>query len=145
MDSVDRQIVDSLQKNGKISMKELAEQVHMSPPSVIERVRKLEERGMLTGYHASVSYKALNRPIQALILFKTTDCRALAIFCQQHPDVLECHRVAGEISYIVKLATHSVETLELFIDETMAFGAPSTNIILSSYESESIDYYQEES
>ncbi|MCT4571901.1 Lrp/AsnC ligand binding domain-containing protein, partial [Bacillus thuringiensis] len=49
-------------------------------------------------------------------------------------DVLECYRVAGEISYIVKIATHSVESLEQFIDDSMQYGTPSTNIVLSSYE-----------
>ncbi|SFC37497.1 AsnC family protein [Bacillus sp. UNCCL81] len=67
-------------------------------------------------------------------MFKSTDCKALANFCNNHPDVLECYRVAGEISYIVKLATHSVESLEQFIDESMQYGTPSTNIVLSSNE-----------
>lgn len=54
-----------------------------------------------------------------------------------HPDVLECYRVAGEISYIVKLATHSVESLEKFIDDSMQYGTPSTNIMLSFHEKNS--------
>jgi Lrp/AsnC family transcriptional regulator, leucine-responsive regulatory protein len=134
MDQIDKKIVGLLQANAKISMKDLAEAVHLSSPSVIERVRKLEDQQIIEGYHAHVSLKKINRPISAFILFKSTDCKALANFCNNHPDVLECYRVAGEISYIVKLATHSVESLEQFIDESMQYGTPSTNIVLSSHE-----------
>ncbi|MCU5582987.1 Lrp/AsnC family transcriptional regulator [Bacillus toyonensis] len=138
MDQIDKKIVELLQSNAKISMKDLAEAVHLSSPSVTERVRKLEEQQIIEGYHAHVSLKKLNRPISVLILFKTKDCKLLANFCYNHPDVIECYRVAGEISYIVKIATHSVESLEQFIDDTMQYGTPSTNIVLSSYEKEII-------
>ncbi|MGQ4667004.1 Lrp/AsnC family transcriptional regulator [Metabacillus halosaccharovorans] len=139
MDQIDENIVRILQSNAKISMKDLAEAVHLSSPSVTERVRKLEEQQIIKGYHAHVSLKKMNRPISALILFESKDCKSLSHFCHNHPDVLECYRVAGEISYIVKLATNSVESLEQFIDESMQYGTPSTNIVLSSHEKKIID------
>lgn len=144
MDQIDKQIVRILQSNAKISMKDLAETVHLSSPSVTERVRKLEEQQIIEGYHAHVSLKKMNRPISAIILFESKDCKALANFCHHHPDVLECYRVAGEISYIVKLATNSVESLEKFIDESMQYGTPSTNIVLSSHEKKIIDPFTTE-
>ncbi|KOY81609.1 Lrp/AsnC family transcriptional regulator [Lysinibacillus macroides] len=134
MDQIDMNILQQLQGNAKISMKELAAAVHLSSPAVIERVRKLEEQGVIEGYHAKLNLTKIERTIQAIILFKSIDCKSLAAFCKGHPDVLECYRVAGEISYIVKLATYSVETLEQFIDAAMPYGTPSTNIILSSME-----------
>lgn len=134
MDQIDTDILLQLQRNAKISMKELAAFVHLSSPAVIERVKKLEEQGMIEGYKAKVNLKKMKRTIQAIILFKSIDCKSLSDFCNNHPDVLECYRVAGEISYIVKLATYSVETLERFIDEAMPYGTPSTNIVLSSTE-----------
>ncbi|MFD6442779.1 Lrp/AsnC family transcriptional regulator [Peribacillus sp. NPDC060186] len=133
MDQVDKNIVRELQLNAKISMKELAEVVHLSSPAVTERVRKLEEQQIIEGYHGHVGLKKMNRPMSAIILFESKDCKALANFCHNHPDVLECYRVAGEISYIVKIATHSVESLEQFIDASMQYGTPSTNIVLSSH------------
>lgn len=139
MDQIDKGIVRELQSNAKISMKELAEAVHLSSPAVIERVRKLEERQVIEGYHAHVNLKKIDRPIHAIILFKSKDCKALADFCHKHPDVSECYRVAGEISYIVKIATNSVEDLEKFIDASMAYGTPSTNIVLSSHEKKVIE------
>lgn len=139
LDQIDQQIIKELQLNAKISMKELAENIHLSSPAVIERVRKLEEQQVIEGYHAHLNFKKIDRPIQAIILFESKDCKALATFCHNHPDVLTCYRVAGEISYIVKLATNSVETLEQFIDASMSYGTPSTNIVLSSHEKKSIE------
>ncbi|ALC85317.1 MULTISPECIES: Lrp/AsnC family transcriptional regulator [Bacillaceae] len=139
MDQIDKEIVKELQINAKISMKELAEVVHLSSPAVIERVRKLEEQQVIEGYHAQVDVKKMDRPISAIILFESKDCKALSNFCHNHPDVLECYRVAGEISYIVKLATNSVKSLEKFIDASMLYGTPSTNIVLSSYENKVIE------
>lgn len=134
MDNIDTEILRQLQLNAKISMKELATIVHLSSPAVIERVKKLEEQGSIEGYTTKVNLKKMNRPIQAIVLFKSIDCKSLSDFCNAHPDVLACYRVAGEISYIVKLATYSVETLEQFIDAAMPYGTPSTNIVLSSTE-----------
>jgi DNA-binding Lrp family transcriptional regulator len=134
MDKIDTEILRQLQLNAKISMKELATNVHLSSPAVIERVKKLEEQGSIEGYTTKVNLKKMDRSIQAIILFKSIDCKSLSNFCNAHPDVLECYRVAGEISYIVKLATYSVETLEQFIDDAMPYGTPSTNIVLSSNE-----------
>jgi len=134
VDQIDIHILQQLQQNAKISMKELAATVHLSSPAVIERVKKLEEQGVIEGYHTKVNIKKMDRTIQAIILFKSIDCKSLSAFCNSHPDVLVCYRVAGEISYIVKLATYSVETLEQFIDATMPYGTPSTNIVLSANE-----------
>ncbi|MFJ5766466.1 Lrp/AsnC family transcriptional regulator [Lysinibacillus sp. NPDC093210] len=134
MDKIDTEILRQLQLNAKISMKELATNVHLSSPAVIERVKKLEEQGIIEGYTTKVNLKNMERSIQAIVLFKSIDCKSLSNFCNAHPDVLACYRVAGEISYIVKLATYSVETLEQFIDDAMPYGTPSTNIVLSSNE-----------
>lgn len=134
MDNIDTEILRQLQLNAKISMKELATIVHLSSPAVIERVKKLEEQGSIEGYTTKVNLKKMDRSIQAIVLFKSIDCKSLSDFCNAHPDVFACYRVAGEISYIVKLATYSVETLEQFIDAAMPYGTPSTNIVLSSTE-----------
>lgn len=133
MDYIDQAILKLLEKNAKITTKEVASHVHLSAPAVAERIKKLEEQQIITGYETILDLKKLERTIVALVLFKSSDCKKLAEFCHTHPDVLECYRVAGEISYIVKVATESVETLEQFIDLAMPFGTPSTNIILSGH------------
>ena len=67
VDSLDEQILAALQENGRLTMKSLAEQVGLSSPAMIERVRRLEERGVISGYRAIVAPAALGRPISALI------------------------------------------------------------------------------
>lgn len=133
MDYVDYEILKQLEQNAKMTTKEIAAHVHLSAPAVAERIKKLEQQQIITGYTTSIDLKKLDRSIVALVLFKSTDCKKLAQFCYNHPDVLECYRVAGEISYIAKVATQSVETLEQFIDQAMPFGTPSTNIVLSGH------------
>ena len=131
MDSIDYQILQQLEKNAKITTKELAQHVHLSAPAVAERIKKLEEQYVIKGYSTELDLKQLDRSIVAIVLFKSSNCKKLAEFCYSHPDVLSCYRVAGEISYIVKVATVSIEKLEEFIDAAMPYGTPSTNIVLS--------------
>ena len=76
-----------------MTTKEVAAHVHLSAPAVAERIKKLEEQQIITGYNTSIDLKKLNRSIVALVLFKSTDCKKLAQFCYTHPDVLECYRV----------------------------------------------------
>lgn len=134
MDSIDYEILQHLEKNAKITTKELAEHVHLSAPAVAERVKKLEDQHIIKGYRTELDLKQLDRSIMAIVLFKSSNCQKLAEFCYNHPDVLSCYRVAGEISYIVKVAMSSIEKLEEFIDQAMPYGTPSTNIVLSGRE-----------
>ncbi|RUS49609.1 AsnC family transcriptional regulator [Kurthia sp. 3B1D] len=134
MDSIDYQILQQIEKNAKITTKELARHVHLSAPAVAERIKKLEEQHVIKGYRTEFDLSQLDRGIVAIVLFKSSNCKKLAEFCYSHPDVLSCYRVAGEISYIVKIATSSIEKLEEFIDAAMPYGTPSTNIVLSGRE-----------
>lgn len=77
MDLIDRKILHELQLNAKISMKELAQKVYLSSPSTIERVRRLEENGIIKGYKAIIDAEKLNRNITAFVLFETTRCKDL--------------------------------------------------------------------
>lgn len=138
MDAIDLKLVAFLQENAKMSVKELAQSIFLSAPATAERIKKLEEQGIIEGYGAQLNLKKIGRDIQAVVLFETIDCKALAAFCEEHPDVLTCYRVAGEISYIAHVATHSIETLEQFIDASMAYAKPSTNIVLSCSSKKSI-------
>ena len=134
MDSIDYKILQQLEQNAKITTKELAQHVHLSAPAVAERVKKLEDQHIIKGYRAEIDLKQLDRSVMAIVLFKSSNCQKLAELCYNHPDVLTCYRVAGEISYIVKVAMESIEKLEEFIDSAMPYGTPSTNIVLSGRE-----------
>ncbi|PZD92976.1 AsnC family transcriptional regulator [Paenibacillus sambharensis] len=132
MDRVDCKILELLQENARISMTELGQSVGLSTPAVKERVKKMEERNLIESYRAIVNPEQLDKHVTAFILFDTTACKPFREFCQAHPMVYECHRLAGQYSYMVKVVSESVQELETFIDASMAFGRPSTFISLSS-------------
>ncbi|MBA3378218.1 MAG: Lrp/AsnC family transcriptional regulator [Chloroflexota bacterium] len=135
IDTLDERILSELQTNGRLTMKALAERVGLSSPAMIERVRRLEERGVLAGYRAVVDPSAIGRPLTALISIDL-DRRHHDVFLNRlrsEPSVESCHRITGEHSYLVKVHVSSTEELELLVDELGDAGAKcSTNIVLSS-------------
>ena len=135
IDTLDERILSELQTNGRLTMKALAERVGLSSPAMIERVRRLEERGVLAGYRAVVDPSAIGRPLTALISIDL-DRRHHDVFLNRlrsEPSVESCHRITGEHSYLVKVHVSSTEELEVLVDELGDAGAKcSTNIVLSS-------------
>ncbi|MVP01375.1 Lrp/AsnC family transcriptional regulator [Paenibacillus lutrae] len=132
MDHTDHNILAILQENGRISMTELGKKVGLTSPAAAERVRRLEDRGVLTGYRASVSPDALGKTVVAYILMETEHCKRYVEFVRTVPEVAECHRIAGPYSYLTKIITSTVRDLELFIDASMQYGKPTTLVALSS-------------
>lgn len=135
LDNVDLQVLRELQENGRVTMKALAEQVGLSSPAMIERVRRLEERHMLVGYRALVDPKAVGRSLTALInvSLDRTDYDAFLERLAQQSAVEECHRVTGDQAFVVKAHVASTEDLENLIDHLQEVGAKcSTNIVLST-------------
>ncbi|AOH56633.1 AsnC family transcriptional regulator [Peribacillus muralis] len=132
MDRTDKKILSLLESNGRMSMKDLAKEVSLTAPATKERVNKLEESGVIKGYKTEIALEKLDRIITAFVLFETDRCKDFHDFCRGHPDVLECHRLAGQYSYLVKISTYSMETLEEFIDQAIKYGKSSTHLIFSS-------------
>ncbi|MCY7761863.1 Lrp/AsnC family transcriptional regulator [Bacillus spizizenii] len=132
MDDTDLHILSHLQRNGRLTMVELGKLVGLSSPSAAERVRKLEDKGVITGYSANICYEKLNKHVTAFILMEPKSCKHYAAFVKAHPDVAENHRITGMYSYVTKVVTESVHTLEDFIDASMDHGKPTTLVVLSS-------------
>ncbi|WP_442600294.1 Lrp/AsnC family transcriptional regulator [Neobacillus sp. D3-1R] len=132
MDQTDLKILEELQANGRMTMTELGKKVALTAPAAAERVRKLEERGIIQQYSVVINPEKVNKPISAFILFDTERCEQFVEFCKNHPEVVECNRLAGQYSYLVKIVTSSVSQLELFINNTMKYGKSTTLIVLSS-------------
>ncbi len=117
-DAIDLQIIDALQEHGRISHAKLADQVGLSAPSVIERVKKLEDSGIITGYHASVDARKLGKDVTAFIGVSIGDPRSIEQFEEtlaRMPDVLECHHVTGGHTVLLKVKTHNTASLEQLI------------------------------
>lgn len=135
IDTLDERILSELQANGRLTMKALAERVGLSSPAMIERVRRLEERGVLAGYRAVVDPASIGRTLTALVSVDV-DRRHHEAFLNRlraEPAVEECHRIAGERAFVIKVHVSSTEELEGLIDDLADAGARcSTNIVLST-------------
>src|SRR5579863_1030539 len=117
-DAIDLQIISTLQEYGRIPLTKLAEQVGLTAPSVIERVKKLEDGGVITGYHASVDARKLGKDVTAFIGVSIGHPRTIGLFEQTVAlldDVLECHHVTGEHTVLLKVKTNNTGTLEQLI------------------------------
>lgn len=138
LDSIDRQILDILQRDGRASHSAIAEAVGLSQPSVHERVKKLEQRGVIKGYTAIVNPQALDLPVLAFIAVRFNDYKTedVAIALIDVPHVLELHHVAGEDCLLVKVRCRSPAELEHILDRIWKSGpiaATKTTIAFSSY------------
>jgi Lrp/AsnC family leucine-responsive transcriptional regulator len=135
VDSLDEQILSALQANGRLTMKALAERVGLSSPAMIERVRRLEERGVIAGYRAVIAPAALGRPLTALIMATVDPARYDAFLerVQAEPAVAEAHRTTGEATHLLKVNVADTAALETLVDELGATGARLvTSLVLSS-------------
>lgn len=106
-DRIDRKILDVLQRNARISITDLAQEVGLSATPCAERVRRLERDGVITGYHARVSPRALGKNLLVFLEIKLA-AKSDEVFekirreLQRMPDVMECHLVSGDFDYLVK-------------------------------------------
>ena len=114
MDKIDREILKTLQKEGNVSKAELGRRIGMAPSAVQERIRKLEERGVICGYHARLDPKKIDCGLLAFVFVQSKDScwegetpRKLS----DAPEVLECHSITGEDCYLVKVRARDAEHL----------------------------------
>jgi Lrp/AsnC family transcriptional regulator, leucine-responsive regulatory protein len=114
LDAVDWHLLELLQADARLSFAELGRRVSLSPPAVAERVRRLEEGGVLVGYHADLDVAKIGFPMQAVvrIIASARLSEQLLPVIRDIPEVLECQRVTGQDSFVVRVAIRSVEHLE---------------------------------
>lgn len=132
MDKLDKEILLVLQEKGRISMTELGKEVALSQPAVTERVRRMEEKGIIDHYRAIVSPEKINKPITAFLLFHTKSCENFVDFCNKSNEVVELHRISGQYNFLVKVVTETLLSLEVAINEMGTYGDSTTLIVLSS-------------
>ena len=145
MDNLDYRIVDMLQRDGRATQLELSRAVGLSQPAVAERIRKLEERGVITGYAARVDAARLGKDITAFIGVNIEHPKYFEPFAKKvmaMPEVLEAHRVAGQDSYILKVKTANTRTLDQLLVETLrtisGVTRTHTTIVLTSIKEETL-------
>jgi Lrp/AsnC family transcriptional regulator, leucine-responsive regulatory protein len=135
IDSIDERILAELQANGRLTMKALAERVGLSSPAMIERVRRLEDRGVIAGYRAIVAPNALGRPISALIAAEVSrgDYDGFLDRVRSDPAIAECHRTTGEATFLLRVNVADTAALEALVDDLSGVDARcTTSLILSS-------------
>ena len=114
MDDIDLQILTHLQPNSCLSNAELSKKLGMAPSAVLERVKKLENRGIIEGYPTRISAEALNLKLLAFIFIKTSEGPGNAAVAKQLakiPEVLELHHIAGEDCYLLKIRAQDPQSL----------------------------------
>ncbi|TGQ33299.1 MULTISPECIES: Lrp/AsnC family transcriptional regulator [unclassified Mesorhizobium] len=134
LDETDTLIVEALQENGRLAISELGRRIGLSQPATSERVKRLEERGVISGYHAVIDAKKLGLGMMAIIRVRTTHeniQRCLRQFSEM-PQVLEVHRMTGEDCFFLKVIVPSPEQLESIVDTVARHGAVTTSLILRS-------------
>ena len=134
MDQIGWKLLHELQLNGRLSYAELGRRVGLTTPAVVERVKRMEEAGIIVGYHADVDPMKVGMPITAFIRMSVVGdvFNKITTVVKNSPEVVECHRGTGADSFIMKVHVRSVEHLESLIDRLTPYGTTSTSIVLSS-------------
>lgn len=137
IDDIDRQILALLQQNGRTSNAEIARRIGMVPSGVLERIRKLEERGVIRGYEVDVDPRALGFGVLSYIFVRAEKSeRPTAELLAEIPEVLEIHHIAGEDCYILKTRVADTESLGRLLENKInaipAVSSTRTTIVLST-------------
>lgn len=134
LDETDRRILDELQRDGRLSYNELARRVAMSGPAVADRVRRLEDRGVITGYHAHVNPASAGLAVTAIVRMQCygPTCLLRAPEAMDRPEILELHRVTGDACCVLLVAVAAMEAFERLIDSLAEHGRPSSTLVLST-------------
>lgn len=134
LDQIGWRLLHELQINGRLSYAELGRRVGLTTPAVVERVKRMEDAGIIVGYHADIDPIKVGMPITAFIRMSVVGDVFTKItgVVRNSPEVVECHRGTGADSFIMKVHLRSVEHLENLIDRLTPYGTTSTSIVLSS-------------
>ncbi|MGA2186027.1 MAG: Lrp/AsnC family transcriptional regulator [Bryobacteraceae bacterium] len=135
MDERDWVLLEALQKDARLPFAELARRAGMSAPSATERVRRLEDEGVITGYRAEVDPAKLGRPLQVFIRLSVPnkDYARFRRFLGGVGEITECHHISGEQAFLLRAAVASVKDLEELIRKLSAYGQTATSLILSTF------------
>jgi len=131
IDELDQRILDVLLTDSRISLKQLAEHVGLSSPSVSERLRRLEERGVIRQYTVDVDPKALGYPLQAIVRVRPMPGKLHIVqkLIEEIPEIGECDKVTGEDCFIARLYVRSIDQLDHILDRVADHAETNTAIV----------------
>lgn len=134
VDEIDWKILKEFQIDARLSYAELGRRIGLTTPAAIERVRKLEDAGIIVGYRIEIDTGKVGLPITAFIRMSISgiDYSKIIKVAEKSTEVLECHRGTGGDSFILKVAVSDVGHLQDLIDRLTPYGITTTSIVLSS-------------
>jgi Lrp/AsnC family leucine-responsive transcriptional regulator len=133
-DATNLRLLDELQRDARLSLAELGRRVGLSSPAVAERLKRLEDEGVIGGYHAVVNPRALGYTLGVVIRMRPAprQIAAVAQLARDTPEVVECNRVTGDDCFVMTAYVRDVEHLEQVIDQFVAYGQTTSSIMQSS-------------
>jgi Lrp/AsnC family leucine-responsive transcriptional regulator len=134
VDPTDWHLLDELQKDGRASYADLARAVAMSPSAVAERVRRLEESGVVAGYRATIDPSRVGLDVMAFVRLRypTGNYRPFHALLDSTPEIVEAHHVTGEDCFVLKVLARSMRHLEAVTGRISGLGSVTTSVVYSS-------------
>ncbi|MDV7021195.1 Lrp/AsnC family transcriptional regulator [Atlantibacter subterraneus] len=134
IDDIDRQILACLAEDARLSLKVLSGKVGLSSPSTAERLKRLEEKGVIQGYGARINLAALGYSLQALVRVKPLPgmLHKVEKMIQALPECIECDKVTGEDCFVMRLVVRSIDQLDVVLDGLADYAQSNTSIVKSS-------------
>ena len=134
LDTVDRRMLEALARDARISLKELAQDVGLSSPSAAERLRRLQERGVIEGFTVDVDPAAIGYPLQAIVRIRPLPglLHVVQQLIQETPAFVECDKVTGDDCFIGRLVVRSMAELDAVLDKIAERAETSTSMIKST-------------
>jgi Lrp/AsnC family leucine-responsive transcriptional regulator len=132
VDQVDWRILTELQADGRLSINALSRKVNLSAPSVSERVRRLQDNGVLTGYHARVDPVKAGRGVRAIVRMHCygPTCLLRDPSVREWPEVLQMYRVTGDDCSVLFVAVADMPAFETLLDRLASYGQPTSSLVL---------------
>ncbi|MFI6508471.1 Lrp/AsnC family transcriptional regulator [Streptosporangium sp. NPDC050855] len=134
IDDLDLRILTELQTDARAGLAELGRRVGLSAPAVAERVRRLEETGVITGYRAEIDPRALGFPVTVMVRIRPAirELRRIAEIAEKVPQIVECHRMTGDDCFFFVMHLRTVAELEPILDLFTPYGHTTTSLIHTS-------------
>ncbi len=131
VDEIDQKIIEALADNARLSIKELAQQIGLSSPSASERLRRLEERGVIAGFTIDLDLRAVGYPLQAIVRIRPLPGKLHIVqrLIEDIPQITECDKVTGDDCFVARLQMRSIEQLDEILDRIADKAETSTAIV----------------
>lgn len=126
-------MIEALRRDARASLKELGNTVGLSSPSVAERIRRLQDRGVITGFSVDVDPVALGYPLEAIVRIRPLPGKLHIVreLIEQTPQIVECDKVTGDDCYVARLFVRSMDEIDTILDRISDKASTSTSMIKS--------------